>query len=351
MAPRQKYTCLLCDTEKWTCTRAAKELIGETVKKVVYLDTDHHSYSAVRERVRTLIQANRLIEESDRFCIPCADHHMAGLRRKNVVPEKTVGGVCKFCKKDNAEHVLKAGMCPKCWITHQETCLRNEYAEDGVTCEKCRATDCGGKQWYTGSEDGTHLCQNCYLEKTREAHRALGTKCAKCGKSECGGQYWYKGSEDGTYLCRGCYEEKTRAEHRALGTTCATCGKSECGGSHWLRGPEGTYLCKVCYAGMRKAKKSGGIYTPRGTPLTRMTTPCELCGEEETWRWHSGPRAGTRICHACYYKKQNPSKKRKATAASAGTHAQGVVRKIIKKTNAAAFSLAGCSTRGGSAAA
>jgi hypothetical protein len=325
MAPRQQYTCLLCDTEKWTCRRAAKVLIGETVKEAVELDTDHRSYSAVRERVRALIQANRQIKESDRFCMPCADHHMAGLRRKNVVPEKTVGGVCKCCKKDNAEHVLKAGMCPTCWVKHQLTCLRNEYAEDGVTCEKCRATECGGEAWYKGSEDGTYVCCKCYSEIALEEHRIQGTKCAKCGNSECGGQAWYRGSKDGTYLC------------------------------------------KTCYDGARRAKKSGRIYTPRrGTPLTRMTTLCEHCGEEETSQWYSGPRAGTRICHACYCKKwkaekkrsapasksapRQPSKKRKATAASAGTM-HGAVRKFINKTIAAAFSLAGLSTRGGSAAA
>jgi hypothetical protein len=205
MAPRQKYTCLLCDTEKCTCSRAAKELIGKPVKKVVYLDTDHRSYSAVRERVQALIQANRLIEESDRFCIPCADHHMAGLRRKNVVPEKTVGGVCTKCKKDNAEHVLKAGMCPTCWETHQATCLRNEYAEDGVTCEKCHATECGGQAWRRGSEEGTYVCCKCYSEKAKEEHRIQGTKCEECGNSECGGQNWYRGSKDGTYLCKPCY--------------------------------------------------------------------------------------------------------------------------------------------------
>jgi hypothetical protein len=249
---------------------------------------------------------------------------MAGLRRKRVVPEKTVGGVCKCCKEDNAEHVLKAGMCPTCWETHQATCLRNEYAEDGVTCEKCHATECGGQHWYTGSEDGTYLCRDCYLEKARAEHRERGTKCAKCGKSECGGQYWHRGHEDGTYLC------------------------------------------KTCYSGARRAKKSGRIYTPRGTPLTQLTTPCEFCGEEETSCWRSGPRAGTRICQACYMQKwkaekkrsapasksapRQPSKKRKATAAGAGTM-HDAVRKFINKTIAAAFSLAGLSTRGGSAAA
>jgi hypothetical protein len=202
----------------------------------VELDTDHRSYSAVRERVRALIRENRRIKESDRFCMTCSNHHMAGLRRKNVVPEKTVGGVCTKCKTDNAEHVLKAGMCPTCWKTHQRTCLRNEYAEDGVTCEKCHATECGGQHWYTGSEEGTYLCRKCYKEKARAEHRIQGTKCAKCGKSECGGEAWYKGSEDGTYLCQGCYLEKTREAHRALGTKCAKCGKSECGGEAWYKG-------------------------------------------------------------------------------------------------------------------
>ena len=324
MAPKRKYTCLLCDTEKWTCRRAAKVLIGEPVKKVVYLDTNHRSFSAVRERVRTLIQANRRIKASDWFCKPCADHHMAGMRRKAVVPEKTVGGVCTKCKTDNAEHVLKAGMCPTCWKRHQRTCLRNEYAEDGITCEKCPATECGGEAWYKGSEDGTYLCRKCYYEKGKVEHRALGTKCAECGRNKCGGPYWYKGSV------------------------------------------EGTRICNTCYQGTWRAEKSGGTYTPRRTPLTRMTTPCELCDAEETSRWYSGPREGTRICTACYCKKcreekkrsapasksapLKPSKKRKATAASAGTM-HDVVRKIINKTNAAAFSLAGCSTRGGSAAA
>jgi hypothetical protein len=317
--------------------------------------------------VRALIQANRQIKESDRFCMPCADHHMAGLRRKRVVPEKTVGGVCKCCKKDNAEHVLKAGMCPTCWETHQATCLRNEYAEDGVTCEKCHATECGGQHWYTGSEEGTYVCCKCYSEKALEEHRIQGTKCEECGNSECGGQHWLRGSEEGTYVCCKCYSEKAKEEHRIQGTKCAKCGNSECGGPHWYRGSEeGTYLCNACYVGTRRAKKSGRIYTPRGTPLTQLTTPCEHCGEEETICWRSGPRAGTRICQACYMQKwmaekkrsapasksapRQPSKKRKATAAGAGTM-HDAVRKFINKTLTAAFSLAGLSTRGGSAAA
>ena len=47
-------------------------------------------------------------------------------------------------------------------------------------------------------------------------------------------------------------------------------------------------------------------------PLTRMTTPCDRCGAEETRQWHPGPRAATRICESCYCKKRYAEEKRSA---------------------------------------
>ena len=73
-------------------------------------------------------------------------------------------------------------------------------------------------------------------------------------------------------------------------------------------------------------------------PLTRMTTPCELCDAEETSQWYSGPRAGTRICVKCYCQRRNAEKKRSAPASKRAPRKPSKKRKATADVTSSYYS-------------
>ena len=100
MAPRRKYTCLLCDTEKANCSRFEQSVRGKKLADALELNPKARFYAVVRARVEHLGPAYTIAAD-DRVCRTCSKHHVKrpfpeGGERQRRAPKRQLTRFVEF---------------------------------------------------------------------------------------------------------------------------------------------------------------------------------------------------------------------------------------------------------------